>query len=70
MSFLKGFLSIFSWIDSYHNLSPEERVNEILDDFYLDHPYIERDDQKALEKDWQKVINDYANHQNRTDPTR
>lgn len=54
-SFLKGFLSIFSWFDCYNNISPSERVEEILDDFYLDHPYIERDDLKALEKDAQNL---------------
>jgi hypothetical protein len=54
-SFLKGFLSIFSWFDCYNNISPSERVEEILDDFYLDHPYIERDDMKALEKDFQNM---------------
>ena len=54
-SFLKGFLSIFSWFDCYNNISPSERVEEILDDFYLDHPYIERDDLKALEKDYQNM---------------
>lgn len=50
-SFLKGFVSIFSWIDSFYDLSPKERVDQILDDFYKDHPYIERDDNKALQKD-------------------
>ena len=54
-SFLKGFLSLFDWFDCYNNLSPSERVEEILDDFYLDHPYIERDDMKALEKDFQNM---------------
>jgi len=41
-----------------NHLSPKERVDEILDNFYLDHPYIERDDKKALENDW-KAINGY-----------
>ena len=54
-SFLKGFLSLFDWFDCYNNLSSSERVDEILDDFYLDHPYIERDDLKALEKDYQNM---------------
>lgn len=56
MSFLKGFLSLFSWIDCYHNLSPKERVDEILDDFYMDHPEFERDDNKSLEKDSKKIM--------------
>ena len=54
-SFFRGFLYIFSWFDCYNNISPSERVEEILDDFYLDHPYIERDDLKALEKDSQNM---------------
>ena len=54
-SFFRGFLSIFSWFDCYNSISPSERVEEILDDFYLDHPYIERDDLKALEKDYQNM---------------
>jgi hypothetical protein len=58
-SFLKGFLSLFSWFDCYNNLSPSERVDEILDDFYFDHPYIERDDLKALEKDFKKIWENY-----------
>jgi hypothetical protein len=48
-SFLKGFISIFDW------MFPPKSVDEILDDFYLDHPEIERDDWKALEKDFQKI---------------
>lgn len=56
--FLKGFFSLFSWFDCYNNLSPSERVDEILDDFYYDHPYIERDDNKALEKDWKSLYKD------------
>ena len=55
-SFFRGFLSIFSWFDCYNNISPSERVEEILDDFYLDHPYIERDDLKTLEKDYQNML--------------
>jgi hypothetical protein len=54
-SFFRGFLSIFSWFDCYNDISPSERVEKILDDFYLDHPYIERDDLKALEKDSQNM---------------
>lgn len=54
-SFIKGFASIFSWINCFHNLSPKERVDEILDDFYLDHPWIERDDLKALENDFKSL---------------
>lgn len=57
-SFLKGFYSLFSWMDCFHNLSPKERVDEILEDFYLDYPWIERDDQKALEKDWKQLEKD------------
>jgi hypothetical protein len=54
-SFLKGFFSLFNFFDCYHDLSPSERVDEMLDNFYLDHPYIERDDNKALEKDFKKI---------------
>jgi len=54
-SFLRGFMSIFSWIDCFSNLSPKERVDEMLDDFYADHPWIERDDNKALENDWKRL---------------
>lgn len=42
-------------MDCCHDLSPSERVDEILNNFYLDHPEIERDDLKALEKDFQKI---------------
>jgi len=51
---IKGFLSIFSWMDSR---SPSERVDEILDDFYNEYPWIERDDNKALENDFKKASN-------------
>ena len=54
-SFLKGFFSLFSWMDCYHDLSPSERVDEILNNFYSDHPEFERDDNKALEKDFKKI---------------
>jgi hypothetical protein len=57
-SFLKGIASIFSWMDCFSNLSPKKRVDEILDDFYLFHPWIERDDMKALENDF-KSLNHY-----------
>jgi hypothetical protein len=55
MSFLKGFLSIFDWMTVDYSQSPKERVDEILNNFYSDHPEIERDDNKALEKDSQKI---------------
>ena len=42
-------------MDCFSNLSPKERVDEILDDFYLDHPWIERDDMKALENDFKST---------------
>lgn len=42
-------------MDCYQDLSPSERVDEILDNFYSDYPEIERDDNKALEKDFQKI---------------
>lgn len=58
-AFLKGFISLFSWIDCFHNLSPKERVDEILEDFYLDYPEIEREDWKALQKDSQAVAMDF-----------
>lgn len=41
-------------MDCYHS-SPSERVDEILDDFYSDHPEIERDDNKTLEKDFKNI---------------
>ena len=50
---------MFSWMDCFSNLSPKERVDEILDDFYLDHPWIERDDMKALENDLKALENDF-----------
>lgn len=56
MGFLKGFLSIFSWTDCFSNKSPQERVDEILNDFYSQYPWIERDDQKALEKDFKAIF--------------
>lgn len=55
MSFIKGFASLFSWMDCFHDLSPKERVDELLDNFYLDHPNIERDDAKALENDFKEI---------------
>lgn len=61
MSFFKGFLSLFSWMDCFHDLSPKERVDEILNNFYLDHPNIERDDLKALEKDFKAICADNNN---------
>ena len=51
-------MSLFSWMDCFHDLSPKERVDEILDNFYLDHSYIERDDNKALEKDFKAICAD------------
>lgn len=56
--FFKGFCSIFSWMFK-DSLSPKERVDEILNDFYNDHPWIERDDFKALEKDAETLYKDY-----------
>ena len=58
-SFLRGFISIFDWFGCDRR-SPSERVEEILDEFYSDHPWIERDDRKALENDWKKVLGDYG----------
>lgn len=55
MNFFKSLASLFSWMDCFHALSPQERVDQMLDDFYFDHPEIERDDLKALENDWKKV---------------
>jgi hypothetical protein len=60
-AFLKGFMRIFSWMDCFDNLSPKERVDQILDDFYFDHPWIERNDQKALENDSRALENDFNN---------
>lgn len=59
MSFFKGFCSLFSWFDCFHDLSPKERVDQILDDFYADHPWIERDDLKALQKDSESISKDF-----------
>jgi len=57
-AFLKGFLSLFSWMDCFgDSRSPKEKVDEMLDDFYADHPWIERDDLKALEKDYESLNN-------------
>ena len=58
-AFFRGIYSLFSWVDCYRNLSPKERVDEILDDFYLDHPWIERDDMKALQKDFERASNEF-----------
>jgi len=58
-SFLKGFMSLFNWMNCFNDLSPKERVDEILDDFYLDHPWIERDDNKALQKDSETIARDF-----------
>lgn len=58
-SFFRGIMSLFSWMDCFHNISPKERVDEILDDFYKDHPWIERNDQKALINDMNTIANDY-----------
>jgi len=55
MSFFKGVMSLFSWMDCFNDLSPKERVDEMLDNFYADHPEIERDDMKALQKDFEAV---------------
>jgi hypothetical protein len=52
-------MSLFSWIDCFHDLSPKERVDEILDDFYYDHPHIERDDWKAIQKDNEAIARDF-----------
>jgi len=62
-SLLKGFMSLFSWMDCYHSLSPKERVDEILDDFYSDHPWIERNDQKALENDFKTLAQEHKNYE-------
>ena len=43
-------------MDCYHSLSPKERVNEILEKFYEDHPEFERDDNKALKNDSRLTI--------------
>lgn len=48
-------------MDCFHDLSPKERVDEILNNFYLDHPNIERDDLKALEKDFKAICADNNN---------
>jgi hypothetical protein len=58
-AFLRGFCRMFSWIDCFHNLSPKERVDEILDNFYLDHSLIELDDLKALQNDSEQVFKDF-----------
>jgi len=60
-SFLKGFMSLFSWSDCFHDLSPKDRVDEILDNFYLDHPHIERNDNKALENDFRAIYEHTSN---------
>jgi len=48
---LKGFMSLFDW-------AFPKTAAEILDDFYFDHPEIERDDWTALAKDFQTIVND------------
>jgi hypothetical protein len=44
-------MSLFNW-------AFPKTAAEILDDFYLDHPEIERDDWTALAKDFQTIVND------------
>jgi hypothetical protein len=56
MGLFKGFSSIFSWLDCFNSQSPQERVDQILDDFYSQYPWIERSDQKALEKDFKSIF--------------
>lgn len=58
-SFFKGICSLFSWMECYGNLSPKERVDQILEDFYFDHPEIERDDLRALQKDSETIASDF-----------
>lgn len=58
-SFFRGMMSIFGWTDVFHDLSPKKRIEEILDEFYADHPWIERNDQKALINDMNTIANDY-----------
>lgn len=58
-AFWKGFCSLFSWIDCFSNQSPKERVDEILDNFYSDYPWIEKDDKKALENDSKMLEKDH-----------
>lgn len=57
-AFLKGIISLFGWMDCFHCLSPKERVDESLDNFYSDYPWIERDDSRALEKDFKALQSD------------
>lgn len=46
-------------MDCFHYLSPKERVDQILDDFYSEYPWIERNDLKALQKDYEAINKDY-----------
>lgn len=61
MSFIDGFMSLFSWMFS-DDRSPSERVDEMLDEFYNKYPWIERDDNAALIKDHLKVFSPNDEH--------
>jgi len=56
--FIRGFLSVFGF-GWFEYQSPADRVKEVLDDFYDNHPNIERDDFKALQKDSETIANDF-----------
>lgn len=52
MSWLaSGFISLFDWMFP-------RTAEEIIDNFYLDHPEMEKDDIKALENDFRTIMND------------
>jgi hypothetical protein len=55
MNIAEGFANIF-------NLFPSQRsADEILDEFYENHPYIERDDNIALQNDLKVLEKDLNN---------
>lgn len=56
---LKGFMSLFDWMFVDFSKSPKERVDETLEDYYNEYPWIERDDNIALLKDSEALNEDF-----------
>lgn len=56
---LKGFMCLFDWMFVDFSKSPKERVDEILEDYYNEHPWIERNDNIALLKDSEALNEDF-----------
>jgi hypothetical protein len=52
-------MSLFDWILVDFSKSPKERVDETLDGYYNEFPWIERDDNIALLKDSEALNEDF-----------